>query len=99
MGTAITTGNYSEFGQPEEREREREGERGREREREADVKFSLDDIWNLFQEDHLPSNNFYRQIINCMGAWNHLQKTLGLPPNTEVIKQTHRVMMEMKKFW
>ena len=32
---------------------------------EADSKFSLSDIWNLFQEDHLPRNNFYKQIINC----------------------------------
>ena len=28
---------------------------------EADSKFSLSDIWNLFQEDHLPSNKFCRQ--------------------------------------
>ena len=30
---------------------------------EADAKFSLGDICNLFQEDHLPNNtsNFYRQ--------------------------------------
>ena len=36
-------------------------------------------------------------MINCMGASNHLQKTLGLPLNTEIIKQTHRVMMENEK--
>ena len=27
---------------------------------EADLKFSLSHIWNLFQEDHLPNNNFCR---------------------------------------
>ena len=27
-------------------------------EREADTKFSLGKIWNLFQKDHLLSNNF-----------------------------------------
>ena len=43
---------------------------------QADAKFSLDDIWKLFQEDPLPNNarNFCRQMINCMRAWNHLQK-------------------------
>ena len=56
---------------------------------EADVKFSLNDIWNLFQEDALPNNNFCRQMINCMRAWNYLQKTLDLPLNTEIIKQAH----------
>ena len=61
---------------------------------EADSKFSLSDIWNLFQEDHLPSNNFYRQMINCMKAWNYLQKTSDLPLSTETIKQTHRIMMD-----
>ena len=47
----------------------------------ADAKFSLGDIWNLFQEDALPNNasNFCRQMINCMKAWNYLQKTLDLP--------------------
>ena len=61
---------------------------------EADSKFSLSDIWNLFQEDHLPSNNFYRQMINCMKAWNYLQKTSDLPLNTEIIRQTHKIMMD-----
>ena len=34
----------------------------------ADAKFSLGDIWNLFQEDALPNDasNFCRQMINCM---------------------------------
>ena len=37
---------------------------------EVYVKFSLDDIWKLFQQDLLPNNasNFCRQIINCMKA-------------------------------
>ena len=37
---------------------------------EADAKFSLDDIWNLSQEDALPNNAcmFCRQMINCMNA-------------------------------
>ena len=37
---------------------------------EADAKFSLGDIWNLFQRDTLPNNasNFYRQMVNCMKA-------------------------------
>ena len=41
---------------------------------EADAKFSLGDIWNLFQEDPLPNNasKFCRQIINCMKTWNYL---------------------------
>ena len=35
-------------------------------EREADSKFSLGDIWKLFQEDPLPNNtsNFCRQMID-----------------------------------
>ena len=39
-----------------------------------DAKFSLGDIWNLFQEDPLPNNarNFCKQMINCMKAWNYL---------------------------
>ena len=43
---------------------------------QADAKFSLDDIWILFQEDPLPNNarNFCRQMINCMRARNYLQK-------------------------
>ena len=61
---------------------------------EADSKFSLGDIWNLFQEDPLPNNasNFCRQMINCMRAWNYLQKTLDLPLNTEIIRQAHKIM-------
>ena len=55
---------------------------------EADAKFSLGDIWNLFQEDLLPNNtsNFCRQTINCMKAWNYLQKTSDFPLNIETIK-------------
>ena len=62
----------------------------------ADAKFSLDDIWKLFQEDLLPSNasNFCRQMINCMRVWDYLQKTLDLLLNTEIIKQAHGLIME-----
>ena len=55
-------------------------------EEETDSKISLSNIWNLFQEDHLPSNSFYRQMINCTRAWNYLQKTSDLPLNTEMIR-------------
>ena len=66
---------------------------------EVDAKFSLDDIWKLFQEDLLPNNasNFCRQMINCMKAWNYLQKTSDLPLNTDIIKQIHKIMMEDEK--
>ena len=42
---------------------------------EVDVKFFLDDIWKLFQEDTLPNDasNFCRQIINCMKASSYLK--------------------------
>ena len=57
---------------------------------EADAKFSLGNIWNrgwnLFQEDPLQNNNFCRKVINCMGAWNYLQKTSDIPLNIEIIK-------------
>ena len=55
---------------------------------EADAKFSLDDIWKIFQEDPLPNNasNFCRQMINCMGAWNFLQKTSDLSLSTECLQ-------------
>ena len=36
-------------------------------------------------------------MINCMKAWNYLQKTLDLSLNTWIIKQTHRIIMEDKK--
>ena len=66
---------------------------------EADAKFSLSDIWNLFQEDTLPNDasNFCRQMINCMTAWNYLQKTLNLSLNTEIIRPAHGLMMEDEK--
>ena len=32
-----------------------------------------------------------------MKAWNYLQKTLDLPLNTEIIRQAHRLMMEIEK--
>ena len=58
---------------------------------EADAKFSLGDVWNLLQRDALPNNtsNFCRKMINCIRAWNYLQKTLDLSLNTEIIKQAH----------
>ena len=66
---------------------------------EVDAKFSLGDIWNLFQGDTLPNNasNFCRQMINCMKAWNYLENRSGLPLNTEIIKQAHGLMMEDEK--
>ena len=60
---------------------------------EADSKVSLSVMWNLFQE---PNNNFCRQMINCMRAWNYLQKTSDLPLSIETIKQTHKIMMDGK---
>ena len=66
---------------------------------EVDAKFSLDNIWNLFQREALPNNasNFCRQMISCMKAWDYLQKTLDLPLKTEIIKQTHELMMDGEK--
>ena len=63
---------------------------------EADAKLSLGDIWSLFQEDPLPNNTskFCRQMINCMRAWNYIQKTSDLPLNTEIIKQTCKIMID-----
>ena len=60
---------------------------------EADAKFSLGDIWNLLQSPNNASN-FYRQMINCMRAWNYIQKTSGSPLSIETIKQTHKIMMD-----
>ena len=59
-----------------------------------DAKFSLSYIWNLFQEDALPNNNFCRQMINCMKVWNYLQKTLELPLSIDIIMQMHKIMMD-----
>ena len=66
---------------------------------DACAKFSLGDIWNLFQGETLPNNasNFCRQMINCMKAWDYLQKTSDLPLSTEIIKQAHELMMEDEK--
>ena len=66
---------------------------------EVDAKFSLRDIWNLFQGDTLPNNasNFCRQMINCIKASDYRQKTLDLPLNTEIIRQAHGLMMENEK--
>ena len=43
------------------------------------------------------TSNFCRQMINCMKAWNYLQKTLDLPLNTEFIRKAHGLMMEDEK--
>ena len=64
---------------------------------EADAKFSLSNIWNLFQEDALPKKTFCRQLIKCMKAWNYLQKTLDLPLNTEIIKKVQKSTMDGEK--
>ena len=32
-----------------------------------------------------------------MRAWNYIQKTSGFPLNTEIIKQTHKIMMEQHR--
>ena len=38
-----------------------------------------------------------RQMINCMKAWNYLQKISGLLLNTKIIKQAHKAMMDGEK--
>ena len=55
---------------------------------EADTKFSLGNIRKLFQEDLFPNNtsNFCWQMINCMKAWNCIQKTSVAPLSIETIK-------------
>ena len=67
---------------------------------EGKAKFSLDDIWKLFQEDTLPNNasNFCRQMINSMMASDYLQKTSDILLNTEIIWQAHGLMMEDELF-
>ena len=66
---------------------------------EANAKFSLGDIWKLFQEGTLPNDasNSCRQMINCMRAWNYLQKTSDRPLSTKVIGQAHGLIMEDEK--
>ena len=59
-------------------------------------KFSVGDIWNLFQEPNNTSN-FYRQMINRTGAWNYIQKSSDSPLGTEITKQTHKIIMEHRK--
>ena len=68
---------------------------------EADAKFSLGEIWNLLRAGPLPNNasNFCRQIKNCMRAWNYIQKTSGSPLNIEIIRQTHKIMMDQERHW
>ena len=59
----------------------------------------MGDIKKLFQEDLLQNNagNFFRQMTNCMKAWNYLQKSSDLPLSTEIIKQTHKIVMDGEK--
>ena len=66
---------------------------------EADAKFPLGEIWNLLQAGPLPNNGskFCSQMINCMRAWNYIQKALGSPLNIEAIKQAHKIMMDKEK--
>ena len=66
---------------------------------EADAKFSLGEIWNLLQAGPLPNNRskFRRQMINCIWAWNYIQKTSGSPLNIEIIKQTHKIIMDKER--
>ena len=45
------------------------------------------------------TSNFCRQMIICMRAWNYLQKTSDLPLNTEIIRQTHKIMMDGEDIW
>ena len=63
---------------------------------ETDAKFSLGNMWNLFQEDPSPNNarNFCNQMINCVRAWNYLQKTSDLPLDRETIRQAYKTMMD-----
>ena len=58
---------------------------------EADAKFSLGKLWNLLQAGSLPNNasNFFRQMINCMRAWNYIQKTSGSSMSFETITALH----------
>ena len=66
---------------------------------EADAKFSLGKSWNLLQASSLPNNasNFFRQMINCMRAWNYIQKTSRSSMSFETITQTQKIMMENEK--
>ena len=66
---------------------------------EADAKFSLGKLWNLLLAGSLPNNasNFFRQMINCMRAWNYIQKTTRSSMSFETITQTQKIMMENEK--
>ena len=62
-------------------------------------KFSLGKLWNLLLAGSLPNNasNFFRQMINCMRAWNYIQKTSRSSMSFETITQTQKIMMENEK--
>ena len=66
---------------------------------EADAKFSLGKLWNLLLAGSLPNNasNFFRQMINCMRAWNYIQKTSRSSMSFETITLTQKIMMENEK--
>ena len=66
---------------------------------EADAKFSLGKLWNLLLAGSLPNNasNFFRQMINCVRAWNYIQKTSRSSMSFETITQTQKIMMENEK--
>ena len=66
---------------------------------EAGEKSYFGEIWNLLQAGPLPNkaSNFSRQMINCMRAWNYIQKTSGSPLNIEIIKQTHNIIMDKER--
>ena len=66
---------------------------------QADAKFSLGKLWNLLLAGSLPNNasNFFRQMINCMRAWNYIQKTSRSSMSFETITQTQKIMMENEK--
>ena len=62
----------------------------------VDIKFSLGEVWNLLQAPNNASK-FCKQMINCMEAWNYIQKTSGSPLSIETIKKTHKIMMDNEK--
>ena len=63
---------------------------------EADAKFSLGDIWKLFQEDLLPNNtrNFWDMANDKLYGGMELPTKTDLPLNTEIIKQAHGLLIE-----
>ena len=60
---------------------------------EEDTKYSLGERWKLLQSPNNASN-FFRQAINCMRHGITYKQTSGSPLNTEILKQTHKIMTE-----